>query len=65
MIFNSFVGWINDEKPLEQHEKRENAPPPLDELDAAKRVLDPVLVGYSGGEKMWGVFFKNYIPTRW
>lgn len=39
------TGWITDENPVEHHAKREEAPPPLDEWDAAMRVLDPVLAG--------------------
>ncbi|KAI9004214.1 hypothetical protein BC832DRAFT_592905 [Gaertneriomyces semiglobifer] len=59
------TGWITDENPVDQWHKRENAPPPLDEWDAAMRVLDPVLIGVRGEEKLWGVFLKNYRPTRW
>lgn len=59
------TGWITDENPVDQWHKRDNAPPPLDEWDAAMRVLDPVLTGIDGQEKVWGVFLKNYFPTRW
>ncbi|KAI9102525.1 hypothetical protein DFS34DRAFT_609553 [Phlyctochytrium arcticum] len=59
------TGWITDENPVDQWHKREHAPPPLDEWDAAMRVLDPVLCGVRGEEKLWGVFLKNYYPTRW
>ncbi|KAL2918140.1 hypothetical protein HK105_202067 [Polyrhizophydium stewartii] len=59
------TGWITDENPVDQWDKRTNAPPPLDEWDAAMRVLDPVLVGVRGEERHWGVFLKNYFPTRW
>lgn len=58
------TGWITDEKPVEQWAKRE-APPPLDEIDAAARILDPIIQGLKGEEFMWGVFLKNYFPTRW
>ncbi|RKO85993.1 hypothetical protein BDK51DRAFT_32004, partial [Blyttiomyces helicus] len=61
----SDTGWITDENPVDQWEKRESQPPPLDEWDAAMRVLDPVLVGVRGEENLWGVFLKNYRPTRW
>lgn len=40
------TGWINDEKPVElamKHEKQHNFQTPLDEVDAAARILDPVL----------------------
>ncbi|KAJ3122911.1 hypothetical protein HK098_002357 [Nowakowskiella sp. JEL0407] len=59
------TGWITDEKPVEEWHKRGNAPPPLDEWDAAMRVLDPVITGMNGEKKLWGVFLKNYTPTRW
>jgi NAD(P)-dependent dehydrogenase (short-subunit alcohol dehydrogenase family) len=59
------TGWITDENPVDQWYKRENAPPPLDEWDAAMRVLDPVIDGMNGKEPVWGVFLKNYFPTRW
>lgn len=59
------TGWITDENPVDQWHKRENAPPPLDEFDAAMRVLDPVIEGMEGKEPVWGVFLKNYHATRW
>ncbi|KAJ3266028.1 hypothetical protein HDU77_002820 [Chytriomyces hyalinus] len=59
------TGWITDEQPQHLWEKRELQPPPLDEWDAAMRVLDPALSGIRGEEKVWGVFLKNYKPTRW
>lgn len=40
------TGWINDEKPVERaaaHEKRHAFQTPLDEVDAAARILDPIL----------------------
>lgn len=43
---NFDIGWINDEKPIElavNHEKTHNFQTPIDELDAASRVLDPVI----------------------
>ncbi|KAJ3011487.1 hypothetical protein HKX48_006807 [Thoreauomyces humboldtii] len=61
----TITGWITDENPVDQWHKRENAPPPLDEWDAAMRVIDPVLCGVRGEEKVWGVFLKNYKSTRW
>ena len=61
------TGWITDENPSELHENRADNPPPLDEEDAAMRCLDPFLVGLSNpnGKQLWGVFLKNYFPTRW
>ncbi|KAJ3077662.1 hypothetical protein HDU99_001040, partial [Rhizoclosmatium hyalinum] len=45
------TGWITDEQPQHLWEKRANQPPPLDEWDAAMRVLDPVMCGVRGEEK--------------
>ncbi|KAI8928159.1 hypothetical protein BC831DRAFT_449451 [Entophlyctis helioformis] len=59
------TGWITDENPVQEWDKRENAPPPLDEWDAAMRCIDPILLGVLGKERYWGVFLKNYSPTRW
>ncbi|KAJ3106427.1 hypothetical protein HDU97_006412 [Phlyctochytrium planicorne] len=58
------TGWITDENPVHLWSQRASQPPPLDEWDAAMRVLDPVLKGVRGEEKLWGVFLKNYRPTR-
>jgi NAD(P)-dependent dehydrogenase (short-subunit alcohol dehydrogenase family) len=61
------TGWITDENPLEQHKDRaNNAPPPLDNVDAAMRVLDPVLLGVSDPtQRLYNVFLKDYKCTRW
>lgn len=68
------TGWINDEKPIERavaHEKRHKFQTPLDEIDAAARVLDPVigpLVCVGRGEKVeppWGVFLKDFMKCEW
>ena len=40
------TGWINDENPLERAAKtaaRHNFQTPIDEIDAAARILDPIL----------------------
>ncbi|KAJ3191334.1 hypothetical protein HK101_007862 [Irineochytrium annulatum] len=52
------TGWITDENPVDQWEKRAQQPPPLDEYDAAMRVLDPVLCGVRGEDRLWGVFLE-------
>ncbi|KAJ3016111.1 UNVERIFIED_CONTAM: hypothetical protein HDU68_012403 [Siphonaria sp. JEL0065] len=59
------TGWITDEQPQHLWDRRAQQPPPLDEWDAAIRCIDPILTGVNGGEKLWGVFLKNYRPTRW
>lgn len=38
---------------------------PIDEIDAAARILDPVMVGLNHDELHFGVFFKDYRLTEW
>ncbi|KAL7549526.1 hypothetical protein ACHAWF_012788 [Thalassiosira exigua] len=72
------TGWINDENPLEKASKIAKTnlfQTPIDEIDAAARILDPVFVGVNldkgakGGcertTKDYGKFFKDYKETEW
>ena len=60
------TGWITDERP--HHEKLEIAAQgwhaPLDLVDGAARVYDPIVRG-ERGEDLHGVFLKNYEPYAW
>ncbi len=70
---------INDENPLEKADKiakNNNFQTPIDEIDAAARILDPVFLGVEidkssaegkGGatKKQFGKFFKDYRETEW
>ena len=65
------TGWINDEKPVERAKaaaQMHNFQTPLDEVDAAARVLDPViapLIRHQRGEPHeapHGVFLKGNGP---
>jgi hypothetical protein len=38
---------------------------PLDELDAAMRVLDPVLHAVNSGQAVFGAFLKDYRSCPW
>jgi hypothetical protein len=38
---------------------------PLDEIDAASRVIDPIISGVAEGGGPHGVFLKDYAPTEW
>ena len=61
------TGWINDEKPTGravEHARRHAFQTPLDEIDAAARILDPVFAGVRG-EARFGVFLKDYAPCEW
>lgn len=62
------TGWINDENPLEKalaSARERHFQTPLDEIDAAARVLDPVFDGVNGGQPQCGVFLKDYRETEW
>ena len=39
--------------------------PPLDIVDGAARIVDPILDGINTGRHMWGAFLKDYAPTTW
>ena len=39
--------------------------PPLDIVDGAARIVDPVFHGAQTGEHLWGLFLKDYKPTPW
>ena len=62
------TGWINDEKPLAAaaaHAEAHHFQTPLDEVDAASRVLDPILDAVNGAPPMHGKFLKDYAPVEW
>ncbi len=67
------TGWINDENPLEKANKLAkdwDFQTPLDEIDAAARVVDPILDGVERvragqGEPEWGKFLKDFAATEW
>ncbi|MFF4172379.1 SDR family NAD(P)-dependent oxidoreductase [Streptomyces sp. NPDC001744] len=60
------TGWITDERPhfdkLRLAEAGFHAP--LDLVDGAARVYDPVVRG-EAGEDLYGVFLKDYAPANW
>lgn len=60
------TGWINDEAPVANASLRKRQfVPPLDEIDAAARILDPIIIGIGDNTLLFNVFLKDYAPTDW
>jgi len=62
------TGWITDEDVVElAARKLENHRfhPPLDIVDGAARIVDPIIDGMNSGRHVWGQFLKDYQPTDW
>ena len=64
------TGWITQENPAPLREMAEamGFQPPLDVIDGAARVLDPIFSGVNATrpeDRLAGVFLKDYRPTDW
>jgi NAD(P)-dependent dehydrogenase (short-subunit alcohol dehydrogenase family) len=61
------TGWVTDEDPaLHAARKAElGFAPPLDIIDGAARIVDPIFAGELTGTHVWGQFLKDYKPAPW
>ena len=60
------TGWITDERPHPDKMRlaTEGFHAPLDLVDGAARVYDPIVRG-EAGEDLFGCFLKDYSPSAW
>ena len=61
------TGWITDEDPAVHAARKAELgfAPPLDIIDGAARIVDPIFAGQITGEHVWGQFLKDYKPAPW
>jgi NAD(P)-dependent dehydrogenase (short-subunit alcohol dehydrogenase family) len=62
------TGWVTDEDAAELAERKtceQGFHPPLDIVDGAARICDPIFSGMLSGKHVWGLFLKDYAPTDW
>jgi NAD(P)-dependent dehydrogenase (short-subunit alcohol dehydrogenase family) len=62
------TGWVTDEDPAALAERKleeHGFHPPLDIVDGAARICDPIFSGLLTGKHVFGRFLKDYMPTDW
>jgi len=62
------TGWVTDEDPVQLAKEKVDThdfQPPLDIVDGAARVLDPLIDGINSGKHWSGKFLKDYRPIDW
>ncbi|MFZ9887498.1 MAG: SDR family NAD(P)-dependent oxidoreductase [Myxococcota bacterium] len=62
------TGWVTDEDPAHLSVRKSaehHFSPPLDIVDGAARIVDPIFTGLTTGNHVFGQFLKDYFPTPW
>jgi len=62
------TGWVTDEDPAALAAMKvavHDFHPPLDIVDGAARIVDPLFDGVTTGRHVWGLFLKDYKPAPW
>ncbi|MEO8307088.1 MAG: SDR family NAD(P)-dependent oxidoreductase [Pseudomonadota bacterium] len=61
------TGWVTDEDPAVHAARKveQGFAPPLDIIDGAARIVDPIFDGLNSGTHLWGQFLKDYKPAPW
>jgi NAD(P)-dependent dehydrogenase (short-subunit alcohol dehydrogenase family) len=61
------TGWVTDEDPAAHAARKAELgfAPPLDIIDGAARIVDPIFAGTLTGTHVWGQFLKDYKPAPW
>ena len=62
------TGWVTDEDAAALAERKVEVHgfhPPLDIVDGAARIIDPIFHGLNTGEHLWGLFLKDYRAIPW
>lgn len=62
------TSWVTDEGPADlakREQEEEDFQPPLDIVDGAAGVMDPLFDGINAGKHWCGKFLKYYNPITW
>ena len=62
------TGWVTDEDPAHLAAEKTDVhgfQPPLDIVDGAARVCDPIIDGINTGNHVYGQFLKDYRSIDW